>query len=222
MNKNKDHRRVRARLRACLTGLLCLLAVSGCEALFTTSPLSFLQRDPSKLSDDQKISWAEAAWASGDEEAMADAYAAIADLATGSSDPELTYLAANLALELSGVPGIVDSILADVENIVVDTAFLDTVLSSVDGGYVSAAATFFQDTMTNGPDALTGTDLIMGTLCLIYDAAVAGGDTSIGDLTSADVAPAQTFITDADPLVPDDQDAQDILNEIDNYLATLP
>lgn len=218
MNKNKDCRRVRARLRACLTGFLCILALGGCEALFTTSPLSFLQRDPSKLSDEQKISWAEAAWASGDEEAMAEAYAAIADLATGSSDPELTYLAANLALELSGVPGIVDSILADVDNLVVDTAFLDSVLASVDGGYVSAAATFFQDTMTNGPDALTGTDLIMGTLCLVYDAAVAGGAASIGDLTNLDAAPAHAFITDADPLVPDDETAQDILNDIDAYL----
>jgi hypothetical protein len=211
MNANKN------RLRACLVGWACILVFTGCEAIFTTSPLSFLQRDPSKLSDEQKIAWAEAAWASGDEEAMAEAYAAIADLATGSSDPELTYLAANLALELSGVPGIVDSILADVDNLVVDAALLNPILSAVDAAYVAAAAGFFQDTLANGPDTLTGTDLIMGSLCLAYDDAIDSG-TDFTPPIVGDFSATHAFIAAADTLVPDDETAQDILNDIDAYL----
>jgi hypothetical protein len=215
MKRNKDRRRTR--LRVFMIGSALIVAVSGCEALFTTSPLAFLQRDPSNLPDDQKIAWAEAAWASGDEEAMAEAYAAIADLADGSGDPDLTYLAANLALELSGVPGIVDSILADVDNLVVDDALLDSVTSSVDAAYVAAAAGFFQDTILGGPDTLTGTDLIMGSLCLAYDAVVTAG-TTFAAPGAADFNATHAFIADADPLVPDDETAQDILTKIDGFL----
>ena len=69
--------------------------LTGCEAIFTYSPFSFLQRDPANLPLEQKIAWAEAALSSGDREAMEKAYKALKDDATGSIDAKLTLLAAN-------------------------------------------------------------------------------------------------------------------------------
>ena len=88
-----------------MTGALVfsvLIVLIGCQAVFTFSPVSFLQRDPSKLSLDQKKTYAEDALASGDSDAMLAAYNAIKDDATGSTDGELNLLAAKLAMELSG------------------------------------------------------------------------------------------------------------------------
>jgi len=211
------------RLRACLIGCACLLAFAGCEAIFTASPLSFLQRDPSKLSDEQKITWAEAALASGDEEAMADAYAAIADLAAGSSDPELTLLAANLALELSGVTEIIDLVLDDLDAITegttsLDATFLDDILSSIDAAYVGDAGALFEQTLANDPEAMGDADWVMGTLCLIYEAGAASGDMNPTTWGAGEELAVQTFINAGKSDVSVDNPAYDILDNLDNYI----
>jgi hypothetical protein len=223
MSEIKNFRRRRALLRACLFGCLCILAFTGCEAIFTTSPLSFLQRDPSKLPDEQKIAWAEAAWASGDEEAMAEAYAAIADLAAGSTDPELTHLAANLALELSGVTEIVDAVLDDLDAILdgtttLDQAFLQGILGSIDAAYVAAAGSLFEQTALNDPDAMGDADWVMGTLCLIYEAGEASGSLDPSTWGAGDELGVQAFIDAAEPNLTDGNPAQDILNNLDGYI----
>ena len=46
-------------LAAAALALLLLVGAGGCEAVFTTSLLSFLQRDPSGLSPEQQVAWAE-------------------------------------------------------------------------------------------------------------------------------------------------------------------
>jgi hypothetical protein len=222
MNVNKNCPRLRVRLRACLTGCACLLAFAGCEAIFTASPLSFLQRDPSKLSDEQKISWAEAALASGDEEAMADAYAAISDLAAGSTDPELTHLAANLALELSGVTEIIDLVLDDLDAITEGTTslnadFLDDILGSIDAAYVGDAAALFEQTLTNGPETMGDADFVMGTLCFIYKAGEANGSLNTGTWTAQEVTDVQTFITAGKNNIPSDNPSWEILDNLDSY-----
>ena len=43
--------------------LAMVVLMTGCQAIFTYSPLSFLQRDPSKMSLDQRINFAEQALA---------------------------------------------------------------------------------------------------------------------------------------------------------------
>lgn len=83
----------------------------SCQAVFTFSPFSGLQRDPSTLSAEQQMTWAESVLATGDTESMAEAYAIIqALLADNPDDPELNLLAANLAIGASGLSGLLTSI----------------------------------------------------------------------------------------------------------------
>ena len=85
--------------RSLLMGLAAaaLLAfLVGCQAVFTFSPMGFLQRDPSRLPLAQKMTYAENALASGDDQTMLDAYNAIKNDAAGSADGDLNLLAAKL------------------------------------------------------------------------------------------------------------------------------
>ncbi len=89
--------------RALLLSAGLVLLVVSCENVFTTSPFSFLRRDPSTLSEAQKQRFAQDALASGDESVMAEAYEAIKD----TTDPATQLLAADLAIGASGLEGAV-------------------------------------------------------------------------------------------------------------------
>jgi len=89
----RQARRRPGRRSLLLLGAFTLLFAS-CENVFTTSLFSFLQRDPSKLSPEQQVAYGRDALASGDPEAMAEAYGLLKD----SDDPETQLLAADLAL----------------------------------------------------------------------------------------------------------------------------
>jgi hypothetical protein len=89
--------------------LVVLMLVGGCQALFTYTPLKGLQRDPASLSPEQKLVYAQDALASGDKSAMQAAYNAIkAD--TGN---DARHLTAELGIELSGVPGLINDAITD-------------------------------------------------------------------------------------------------------------
>lgn len=90
--------------------LTTLFILASCERMFTTSPLAALQRDPSTYSDEQKLRYAADALASGDREAMAEAY----QLLSGSTDPETQLLAVDLAVGAAGVESVLTSALAAV------------------------------------------------------------------------------------------------------------
>ncbi|MFW5744904.1 MAG: hypothetical protein ACOC2D_16635, partial [Spirochaetota bacterium] len=91
-NAGQPRRRPGRRLLPLLGAFTLLLA--SCENVFTTSLFSFLQRDPSRLSPEQQVAYGRDAIASGDPEAMAEAYEHLKD----SDDPETQLLAADLAL----------------------------------------------------------------------------------------------------------------------------
>ncbi|MFW5685195.1 MAG: hypothetical protein ACOC0O_00935, partial [Spirochaetota bacterium] len=92
--------------------LLVLALVAGCESVFTTSPLSFLQRDPSQLSAGQRVTYGHDALASGDADKMADAFDALKD----SDDPETQLLAAELAVASTGLEGKLTEVAAELAN----------------------------------------------------------------------------------------------------------
>ncbi len=95
------------------TGLwfLACIVLSSCQAVFTFSPFSALQRDPDNLPPEQQVAWAENALASGDAASMTEAYALIADLLENDPDnPELNLLAVDLAIGGSGLAGLLSSI----------------------------------------------------------------------------------------------------------------
>ncbi|TFG63763.1 MAG: hypothetical protein E4H36_04800, partial [Spirochaetales bacterium] len=90
--------------------VLTLAAVS-CQRIFTYSPLSFLQRDPSSLSAQQQVNYAEDILASGTAEDMAAAYALIqALLAADPGNADLQLLAAQLAIGGSGLGSLMTSL----------------------------------------------------------------------------------------------------------------
>jgi hypothetical protein len=77
-----------------------LLLLGGCEAVFTYSPFTGLQRDPSNFTPEQRLSYAEDALASGDLGAMQAALDAI----KADTSHAAVYTSAKLEIELSGLP----------------------------------------------------------------------------------------------------------------------
>lgn len=193
-----------------------VLVLSGCEQIFTASLLSFLQRDPANLPPEQQVAWAEQALASGDPEAMAKAYELVKD------DPANAYLAASLAVELSGIPVVLTQAIADLETIQGFTtdaeleAYLDDFFSIIDAVYASAAGSHYQTVMTDDPAQLSGQDMILGSLCLAYSAVASDGD--FGSATPAEIAMVDGFITDGLAALPADDLARDILTQIQSFV----
>ncbi len=174
-----------------LSALLSLL-LAACQAVFTYSPLSFLQRDPANLPLEQKMEWARAALAGGDTEAIEKAYDALKDDASGSTDAELTLLTATLAMNLSGLPNLAFEMLQ--ENIDFnDETDLDNFFQTLQSSYMLEAAVFYNATLTNDPDELNATEFLLGSACLLYEAADGNGGTLTG-LVQADIIDAQTFV----------------------------
>lgn len=113
-------------LKGVLYTVLLAVLLGSCEQIFTYSPLSWAQRDPADLPDAQKIAYAENILGSGDPDAMADAYEAIKD----SSDPDVQYLASQLAIGASGLNEAATEILESLDTI--DETTLQSILDEVD------------------------------------------------------------------------------------------
>ena len=94
--------------RSIILIVITVLVLCGCERVFTSSLLEFLQRDPASYTDAQKLIFAEDALASGDEAAMAAAFELLAD----STDPETQLLAVELALGAAGVGSVLTTAIA--------------------------------------------------------------------------------------------------------------
>ncbi|MGC9311519.1 MAG: hypothetical protein ACP5IA_02410 [Sediminispirochaetaceae bacterium] len=114
-------------VRGALFVVLLVLLLGSCEQMFTFSPLSWAQRDPANLSDAQKIAYAEGVLGSGDADAMADAYNAIKD----SSDPDVQYLASQLAVGASGLNEAVQDALADFDAIESGSSSINDYLNTI-------------------------------------------------------------------------------------------
>jgi hypothetical protein len=191
-------------------GLLLFLFLAGCEAVFTTSLLSFARRDPSKLSPEAQVVWAEEALASGDPEAMAAGYKLVKD------DPNNQLLAADLALELSGVPEVMRDMIEDLDTITSMTLpgeiedYLDDFVSSLDDSYTAAAGGHFATALAADPSELSGQDMILGALCVAFAEADAEGG-----FGAATFDETQTFVGDCIAALPPDDPALDILDTIE-------
>ncbi len=141
-------------LRTGVAAIVVAIALVSCENVFTTSPLSFLQRDPASLSPEQQIAFANDALASGDEEQMAAAYALLKD----SDDPETQLLASELALGAAGLQSAVTAALGDISgggdtNAVLEEALSD--FTAEDLALMSEAAALLDaadDTVTPTPE----------------------------------------------------------------------
>ena len=194
--------------------LLALL--SGCQVVFTYSPLSILQRDPAAMSLEQKVTYAADALASGDDAAILGAFNAIQADASGSTDGELNLLAAQLAMELSGVPDLLNEVLGggiDFEN--PDPAQFTDLLDSLDTGYLLDASPFYQDANTNGGE-LGSVDFLLGAACILFEG-TPGTDVAASTTTGT----ASDFLQYGidDPAV--DDPARDILAGFQSFIDGL-
>jgi len=213
------------RLGKSLLGALSLLIVSclaSCQAVFTWSPLAFLQRDPTEMTAEQKLSFAEQALASGDDAVVEKAYEAVAAEAAkpdNIDDPEIQYTAAQLALEVSGVSEVFDSVLGSLAgggSVDISAATLDLI---DDEAALANAGDFLVNADGAGAD-LSASDYLVGAIALVVSDPSTDVDAGTVDETSPDVIQAVDFITQAIAELPADDPTVDFLQSfVDAFQA---
>jgi hypothetical protein len=203
-----------------------LVALAGCEQVFTYNVFSSFQRNPEDLSPAQQKSYAQSALESGDQEAMEEAYNALRDEALESDDPELTSLAADLALGASGIndvaPELAEKALSgelsgaeDVESAVGDA--LDTIENTQ---ALQDAADLIKKTNENG-GTVSEDQYVLATAGLVAKKAkekeAEGG--SIEDLESGDFEDVQTFVDDAQADLESRGETSESLTLLEDYIS---
>jgi hypothetical protein len=168
-----------------------LLLLGGCEAVFTFSPFTGLQRDPSNLTPEQRLSYAQDALASGDLDAMQSALDAIKD----DTSHTAVYTSAKLEVELSGLPtlGLDINDTTSLDSVVGESETVDDFLTAHPGLQPSmiidagARLKSLEDVVP-----LSVTDRVVGAIGL---ALAAAADTDpIYDLTKVDLSGAMEFL----------------------------
>ena len=209
--------------RSIILLVISVLVLSACERVFTASPFEFLQRDPASYSEAQLLSFAEDALASGDEAAMAAAFALLAD----STDPETQLIAVELALGASGVGPAVISVIAGLS---AEGADSETVIADALDGFteadlallVQAAALLDQADDSVTPTAEQYAFTAIGLIAAAADDA--GGVENINPPPSGSdaedyVALATDFFTEAEALLVTEGGSTDI---IDGFTGLIP
>lgn len=204
----RARRRLTAIPRALAIVLLVAVGLAACENVFTTSPLSFLQRDPSTLSPEQQVSYGEEALASGDPDAMADAYEALRE----SDDPETQLLAADLALGASEIEGTITQALAGLQEGGDPEAVLEEALAGFDDEDLAR--------MQDAADLVDAADESASPSAEQYALAAVGliavsASESDGDLSSTTVSgQAEEFLTAAYDSLQESGESTDLLEGI--------
>lgn len=209
-----------SRVRTVLVVSVTVLALAGCEQFFTTSVLSGLQRDPSNLSFDQQVAYAESALSSGDEDAMADAYDALSDSLEdeNNDDPALNSLAAELAVGASGLT----NTLPDLVDAAVNGAFSDQtelantvndVLGDVDYTYIDEANGQLDDIQANGGE-VTAEQYVFVAAGLIMKEGAANGGVENLDGTAGQGQESSDFIDAAVADLQSRGESSDLLDDL--------
>ncbi len=162
---------------------ISILSVS-CQAVFTYSPFTFLQRDISTRPAAEQISRAREALSSGNREQMADAYAVVEALLEESDEPELYLLAADLAFGASGMTEVFTQALQDLDTITAgSTEEFEAVLESLDLDLIADGASHVQAAEAAGAEISDTQYQIAGAALLASAVEKAGGFEEVGLLT---------------------------------------
>ena len=158
-----------------------VLVFGGCQAIFTYSPVSGLQRPPSSMTPGQRLTYAQDALASGDTAAMKSAYDAIKNDTSAAAE----YTTAQLGIELSGVPTVLRDLANDPSTISSQLNTIDAFITShnLDPVLMVAAAGQLQNALAGGA-TLSTMDYAMGAMGLLL------GDAFVNSPGSWDVTPA--------------------------------
>ena len=188
---------------AALCGFLVFIS---CQAVFTYSPVVFMERSLANLSDEQQVERAEDVLVSGDAGAIADAYTAIAaQIEAGDATPELSLLAADLAFAASGINDVVANVLGDAELLSSATADdVETLLADLDLSMIDAGADYVRSASEVEGAVISDTQYIIAGATLMMSAAEeAGGfeifetEPAVGDAGYDDFTDAMEFLSAA-------------------------
>ncbi|MFP4562216.1 MAG: hypothetical protein ACLFRY_02795 [Spirochaetia bacterium] len=195
--KNNDSRsRARTRWSLLVPVILAAVTLAGCEAFFTFNVFSGLQRDPASLPPEQQVRYAEEALAGGDTAAMQAAYPLIAAQADANpDDPELQFLAADLAIGASGV----NDLIADFDPDTATADDLNEALSSVDTGTLGEVAGYIQAAEDAGGTPTEAQYANAAASIVVQEADEAGGFENIDwdPGTNPDIQDALTYADNA-------------------------
>ncbi len=172
-----------------------VVVFTACQAVFTYSPVSFLQRDVSfeNITDIEQIKdKAREVLVNGSASDMKTAYNAVNDAITAGDDsPDTALLAADLAFGASGVNDVFTEILSDPESLSGATEDeITEMLGDLDFVMISAGATHVQNAVTAIEDGTSGevTEtqyIIAGASLLVSAANDAGGFENLDSLSSS-------------------------------------
>ncbi len=214
----------RIRFLQVAVALAALLALAGCERVFTYNVFSEFSRDPANLSTQQKRAYAQSALESGDQGAMDEAYQAIRDEALASDDPELTSLATDLALGASGINDVAPDLaekaisgeLSDPE------AIEETVknsLDKIDTDSLGDVAELVKKTKDNG-GTVSEEQYVLAAAGLAAKEAKEARDAGkdVDNLTADDFEEAQDFVNSAKEDLESRDETSETLNLLEDYI----
>lgn len=206
------------RIRVGIAITLAFIVIAGCENVFTTSLLSGLQRDPSTLSAEQQVRYAEEALASGDPEAMADAYATLRT----SDDPETQLLAADLAIGAAGLETTITATLGELAGGGDPETILGEALATFDEddlAMLADAAALLAAASDDGSVTPSPEQYAFAAVALVA-VEVAAND---GDLASTTIPPqAEEFLEAAAAGLQESGQTTDLLEEIGAAVGWTP
>lgn len=215
------------RISLCLAGTACcLLALFGCEQIFTYTPFEFLQRPLGSLTPEQQLQYGQDALESGDTGAMQDAYDVLSG-ETGSGEAQ--YLAAELAVELSGMSDFLLEVAAGTALLpdASDSSSLDAFITDqIDVQLFIDAAENLQNAQALGVE-LEPADILMGGLGLVLGAAQQpDGTLDFTAMDAVELADANAFVTqdavtDMINSLPADDGLRVLLEGFQGYVAGL-
>ncbi len=182
--------------------LISTFVFSACQAVFTYSPLSFLQRDLAALPPAQQVTRATDALGSGDPSEMSEAYDIIVGMLESSDDPALDLLAADLAFGASGMTDVITSVLQDPESLSGgSTEDLTALLDTLDTDLIAEGVSHVQEAVAEG-GTVSDTQYIVAGAALLASAVEAAGsfeaivDSVPTDSWYQDVQDAEAFLAE--------------------------
>jgi hypothetical protein len=206
-----------------------LLILSGCEQFFTYCPIAFLERPVSEMTEEQQIKYGEDALASGDREKMKDAYE---ELSQNETSGDAQYVAAQLAVELSGISEYILATMDPESGLPLDITddadlFLDFVEENgLHPEFLALAAENLIAAQELG-ETLGPMDYLMGSLGLVIGAAIqSDGELDFTAMDADKLDEAEDFITQAAAAdlidsLPDSDPMKALLSEIRDYVVGL-
>ncbi len=198
-----------------------VLAFGGCQAMFTYSPLSGLQRPPSSMTPAQRLTYAQDALASGDTAAMKSAYDAIKN----DTSADAQYTASELGIEISGVPTLLIKVASDPSTVTTQLNTISTFIAdnNLDPTYIVAAAGQLSAAQAGGV-TLTDMDMAMGAMGILLGGA-RGANWDITTLTGtqaktdaiAFLAPAVANVAS----LPSGDFMKDFITQLNTYINSI-